>query len=326
MKAKRIHTSVAASLILVTLLNGCVPPGGGVGGDNRHASTRAVATYKPPFLPIEVAYDLLNDKLSVYISNKIQSPLGTIGFSAGVTVEEDEKKYEGIRVLRIEAGDKIYIYNLEKGRPYRITIPTDFYGKTELRLTGEDENITVSIPHPTAETVAELKERLRLLESQRASQRVGREPQSTSGAQGSDAPARDESTPNEKIKDAPSSSSTSGPEPPPASEPVRTASRIYKGGEDDECEAEIGEPEAGVFPFKLSTPRCSRAATGRANWTTQGLAYSISPIREDAVAVENAAPNESMCRLSFTFSGDELTVGEVGQNCHCNYVGVYSLK
>lgn len=320
MKANRIHTSIAVLLIFVMLLTSCVSGGGGGGGnDSQQVTPRAVVTFALPFLPIEIGYDVLNEKITVSISNKIQTPLGTIGISGGVVIEE--KEYEGIRTLRIEVGDKLYIYKLEKGRPYRITLPTDVYGGTTLTHTGTDETITITIPHPTDETIAELREKLRLREEE-ARNRTEERSQSQSGGEGSDIQSGDSPAPQEAVTDTPLPSAGSGSQPS-VSEARRTVSGLYIGvlGE-----AEIRESDVGGFSFRLSTPRCSRAASGRARWTGEGLAYSISPIREDASTVENPVPTESMCSLSFTFSGDGLKVEEVGDKCHCNYVDVYSLN
>jgi hypothetical protein len=324
MKPKPIHSSIADFLIIVMIFTGCAEGGGSNNGTEVTSSGAVSLTL--PFIPIEIVYDFLSNKIRVSISNKIQTPFGTFGISAGVVVEEkkyilEEKKYKSLRKLRIEAGDKLYIYKLEKDRKYSINIPTDVDGNTKLETTGTDGDITVIIPHPTNETIAELREKIRLLEIQ-AIERAQETPQAQSGGQGSDVPSGDDSAPQGAATDAPLSSPDSDSQPPPAAELRRTVSGIYKGSVGV---ADIRESEAGGFSFVLTTPRCSREAIGRALWKSSELAESVSPIREDATGLEYTTPTESTCNLFFTFSGDGLIVEKVGDNCHCNYAGLYSL-
>ena len=323
MKPNSLHSSITNLLIVVMIFTGCA--GGSGGGGGRQTTPTGTVSVALPFLPIEIAYDFLNDKIRVSISNKIQTPLGTFGFSAGVVLEERryeaaERKYKNTRKLIIEAGDKLRVYKLEDGKQYEITIPTDVDGNTKVKTYGADGDITVSVPHPSPETIAELREEIRRLKVQ-LSERPQPTPQTQ--VQGSDGPSQDDPAPAEE---PPASTTYPTPETysqPPAAAPGRIAGGIYEGSAGV---ADIRLSESGGFSFVLSTPRCSREAIGRARWSSAGLAYSISPIREDAARLGATEPVESKCSLSFTFSGKELTVEKAGETCYCNYSGLYSIR
>lgn len=322
MKPNRLHSSITNLLIAVMIFTGCA---GGGGGGGRQTTPTGTVSFGLPFLPIEIAYDFLNDKIRVSISNKIQTPLGTFGFSAGVVLEERryevaEKKYKHTRKLRIEAGDKLHVYKLEDDRQYNIRIPTDVDGNTTIKTYGADGDITVSIPHPSPETIAELREEIRRLRIQ-LGERAQPTPQPQ--VQGSDGPSQDDPEPAGETTSPTTYPSPEGLSEPPASAPGRIASGIYEGSAGV---ADIRLSESGGFSFVLSTPRCSREAIGRASWSSAGLAYSISPIREDAARLGSTEPIESECHLSFTFSGNVLTVEKVEETCHCNYSGLYSIR
>jgi hypothetical protein len=322
MKPNRLHSSITNLLIAVMIFTGCA---GGSGGGRQTTPTGTVSVALP-FLPIEIAYDLLNNKIRVSISNKIQTPLGTFGFSAGVVLEERKyeaavnKKYKSTRKLKIEFGDKLHVYKLEDGRQYNIRIPTDVDNNATIKTDGADGDITVSVPRPSPESIAELREEIRRLRI-RLSERAQPTPQTQT--QGSDGPSQDDPEP---AGDATSTTTYPSPETlsePPAAVPGRIASGIYEGSAGV---ADIRLSESGGFSFVLSTPHCSREAIGRANWSSSGLAYSVTPIREDAARLGSTEPIQSDCSLSFTFSGNVLTVGKVGEACHCNYSGLYSLR
>lgn len=322
MKPNSLHSSVANLLIAVMIFTGCA--GGSGGGGGRQSTPTGTVSFGLPFLPIEIAYDFLNDKIKVSISNKIQTPLGTFGFSAGVVLEERryeaaEKKYKNTRKLRIEAGDKLRIYKLEDGREYDIRIPTDVDGNARIKTDGED--IVVSIPNPSPETVAELREEISRLRTQLSQQA---QPTPQTQVQGSDGPSHDDPAPaGEPTSSTTYPSPETYSEPPVASPRGRIASGIYEGSAGV---ADIRLSESGGFSFVLSTPRCSREAIGRARWSSAGLAQSESPIREDAARLGATEPVQSTCRLSFTFSGNELLVEKAGETCYCNYSGLYSLR
>ena len=176
MYSKRCHFLVVVILISALSLGGCVS-GPRV---SQEGVPSVAATYTLPLLPIQITYDFISKKIGVSISGKIQTPIGTFGISTGMGVVE--KKFDGVRTLIIEAGKRRYIYKLEKGRPYRISLPSDENGKTEVNYPGTDDNLIITIPNPTNETVAELKEKLK--EEQEAHKLDESEAQSQSGRQG----------------------------------------------------------------------------------------------------------------------------------------------
>lgn len=326
MKQKRIQSHIADLLILVLIFTACGGNRGGGGGGGT-ASPTAKVSFSPFFLPIEIAYDFLNNKISVVLSKKIQTPLGTFGFSGGTVLEEGRylaamKRYEGTRKLIIEAGSKLHIYKLEDGKQYSIKIPTDVYGESRLETYGTDGDIKVSIPHPTDETIAELRARVEGLEQQLGEARAREEARVRHEAEASEVPAADDTAPYAGAADA-QPVTPPDPRPAPTAERRRGFGGVYRGSAGL---ADIGQSEGSEFTFVLSTPRCSREAIGRARWTSAGFASSLPRMREDAARMGNATPTESMCALSFTFSGGGLTVEEVGDNCLCDYAGLYSLR
>lgn len=323
MKSKSIQTSLADLLIVVMIFAGCGGTGGGGGGGTSYTPVGSVSVTLP-LLPIEIAYDFINDKVKVSISNKIQTPIGTFAISGGVVAEEKkylaaERKFKSVRKLRIEAGTQMEIYRLEDDRPYSVNIPTDVNGQTRLENWGSEGDIRVIVPNPTPETIAQLKAEIAALQ-QRLSERaqVTPEPEPAAG----DVPSGGDPEPRGPAASEPSSP-TSEPYSQPAPAPRRSGGGgVYKGSTGL---AEVSASDAGGFSFRLSTPHCSREAVGRARWKSKGLAESVSPIREDAAGVAYATPVESTCQLTFTFSGGDLMVTKVGENCYCPYAGLYSL-
>lgn len=181
MRARSHHFSISVILIFAVLLSSCTGINGTSGnGTGQEGTPILAATYTLPLLPIQIAYDFLSKKISVSISGRIQTPIGTFGISTGLGVAE--KKFGGVRTLIVEAGDKRYVYKLEKGRPYRISLPSDENGKTEVNYPGDDENLIITIPNPTDETIADLKEKLK--EEQEAHERDKAQSQAQSEGQG----------------------------------------------------------------------------------------------------------------------------------------------
>lgn len=320
MKSKRLQSSVADLLIVVMIFAGCGGTSGGGGGGGREVSPFSTVSITLPLLPIEIAYDFINDKIKVAISNRIHTPLGTFALSGGVTAEAQkylaaERKFKGIRKLMLQAGSKLEVYRLEDGRPYSISIPTDVNGKTRLENWGPDGDIKVIVPNPTPETIAELRAEIEALKA-RLSERAQATPQPEPSR--ADVPSADEPASRGPATDEPASPPESYS--PPA--PGRVAAGVYRGSIGL---ARISGSRAGGFSFLLSTPHCSREATGMALWQSAGVAESVSPIREDAAGVEHATPVESECQLAFTFSGTDLIVRKAGGSCFCNYAGLYSL-
>lgn len=322
MKSKSIQTSLADLLIVVMIFAGCGGTSGGGGGGTSYTPVGSVSVTLP-LLPIEIAYDFINDKVKVSISNKIQTPIGTFAISGGVLAEEKkylaaERKFKGVRKLRIEAGTQMEIYRIEDGRPYSVNIPTDVNGQTRLENWGSEGDIRVIVPNPTPETVAQLKAEIAALQqrlNERAQITQEPEPAAVEAPSGGDPEPRGPAAP-----EPPSPTSDSYTQPAPRRS--GGGGGVYKGSTGL---AEVSASEAGGFSFRLSTPHCSREAVGRARWKSTGLAESVSPIREDAAGVEYATPVESTCQLTFTFSGGDLMVTKVGENCHCAYTGLYSL-
>lgn len=329
MKQKRLRASIADLLIIVLIFTAC---GGnrGDGGGTGTVKPTAKVSFSPFFLPIEIAYDFLNNKISVTLSRKIQTPLGTFAFSGGVVAEEGRylaamKQYDSTRLLRIEAGDKLHIYKLEEGKQYSIKIPTDVYGESRVETFGTDGDITISIPHPTDETIAELRAKVEGLKAQLEEARAREEERARAEAERDDDDSGDTSASYAGAADAsPSSSPEADARPARATEPRRGFSGTYTGSAGL---IDIRESGGNEFSFAISTPRCSREAIGRARWTSAGLASSLSGVREDVARMGSATPTESACALSFTFSRGGVTVVEVGENCHCHYyAGLYSLE
>lgn len=93
------------------------------------------------------------------VNGEIQTPLGTFGISTGVSFVE--QRYAGVRTLTVETARHKVVYRLEQGHPYSINLPSDENGDTQVIYSGTDDNLTVRIPNPTNETVAELKEKLK---------------------------------------------------------------------------------------------------------------------------------------------------------------------
>jgi hypothetical protein len=326
MKQRRLQSSLADLLIIVMIFTACGGTGGG-GGGGGSVTPSARVTYSPPFLPIDISYDFFSNKLSVSLSSKIQTPLGAFKISGGAVIDQGlylaaEKKYQSARKLRIEAGDTLHIYKLEDGKQYSIKIPTDVYGESKVETSGTDGDIVISIPHPTDETIAGLRARNDSLAGQLRELRAREEAQAQSAAQENDAPSRGAPAPYAGASDAPPTPSPEYVPPPPAAETRRGFGGLYEGSAGF---ADIREAGGNEFSFVLSTPRCSREAIGRARWTSAGAASSLPRVREDAARMENAAPAETGCVLSFKFSGGGLVVEEVGDTCLCNYAGLYSL-
>lgn len=310
MKPQRTHTSIATVLGLAILLSSCTS------GTTQQPSPIGGVTYKPSFLPIKITYDFFSKAISVSFSDEIQTPLGTFGYVLGAKIAE--KKFESVRKLKIQAGDKLYVYKLERGTSYSIAIPTDENGKTEISYTGTDDDVTITIPNPTSDTVADLKARLK--EEQEARQRAEDELHSQSDGQRNNLQSGDDSAP-QFVTPTPALL----PTPPPdlVLQQTRGRSGIYTDGV---SEVRINAVIPTQFDFVISTPRCSREAHGSARWRTENLAYSLSSISEVAAGMTNALPLESMCHLSFEFSAGVLRVGDGTGDCHCHYTGVYSLK
>jgi hypothetical protein len=156
MHARRLFRSVSITLILTLLLSGCVanPPGA-----SEQGTPGASVYYKLPLLSIQIAYDFINKHLQVSISGEIQTPLGAFGITTGVSFVE--KRFQGVRILTVQTGNKKFVYKLDQGRPYSINIPSDENGNTQIIYSGGDENLSIVIPNPTNETIAGLKEKLK---------------------------------------------------------------------------------------------------------------------------------------------------------------------
>ncbi|MCP9495206.1 MAG: hypothetical protein MSG64_12240 [Pyrinomonadaceae bacterium MAG19_C2-C3] len=169
MNTKRVSLHISVTLILSLFLTNCVT--NKRGGVSYEVAPSAELTYSTPLLPIQISFDLLTYKISVTINRKIQTPLGTFGMSIKPSRMEKqiENRFGGVRILIIAAGDQRYVYELEKGRPYRISLPTDENGKTEVSYTGIDEDLQITIPNPTSETMAELRQKLKDAEDARES-------------------------------------------------------------------------------------------------------------------------------------------------------------
>jgi hypothetical protein len=137
-------------LVVAILLTGCV---------NRDTTSSVTVSYSPPLLPIEITYDVISGQLKVALSGRIQTPIGDFKVSFGAA--SIAKRYNGVRTLTLITGNRKYVYELEHGRPYSIKLPSDENGQTEVRYTGNDDNLEISIPNPTDETIAQLKEKLK---------------------------------------------------------------------------------------------------------------------------------------------------------------------
>jgi hypothetical protein len=151
MKSTRNVSRLTVIILIAAILSaGCV---------NREVTPSVTVTYAPPLLPIEITYDVLSGQLKVALSGRIQTPLGS--FKVSFAAASIAKRYNGVRTLTLITGDRKVVYELEHGRPYSIKLPSDENGETEVRYSGNDENLEISIPNPTDETIAELKEKLR---------------------------------------------------------------------------------------------------------------------------------------------------------------------
>jgi hypothetical protein len=148
MKINRARSGYMSSLMLLALLAGAC---GGQGNLSPY--------YKFPIIPIKIAYDVLSQSLTVSFSGEIQTPVGAFGLTTGVGFSE--QKASGLRTLTIQTGGKSYVYKLERGQRYSINVPSDENGQTQVRYSGEDENLSIVIPNPTTETVAGLREQLK---------------------------------------------------------------------------------------------------------------------------------------------------------------------
>jgi hypothetical protein len=138
-------------LLLVAILStGCV---------NRDTNPSFAVSYSPPLLPIEITYDVMSGQLKVALSGRIQTPIGSFKVSFGAA--SIAKRYNGVRTLTLITGNRKYVYELEHGRPYSIRLPSDENGQAEVRYSGNDDNLEISIPNPTDETIAQLKEKLK---------------------------------------------------------------------------------------------------------------------------------------------------------------------
>lgn len=137
-------------LMVAILLTGCV---------NRDTTSSVTVSYSPPLLPIEITYDVISGQLKVALSGRIQTPIGSFKVSFAAT--SIAKHYNGVRTLTLITGNRKYVYELEHGRPYSIKLPSDENGQTEVRYSGNDDNLEISIPNPTDETIAHLKEKLK---------------------------------------------------------------------------------------------------------------------------------------------------------------------
>lgn len=158
------YNLITIILIFVTLFTGC---------NNTPPSSTSVSPvpgggiyYKLPLIPLKITYDIINNSLSVSISEEVQTPIGTFGITAGETFIK--KRFPGVRTLTILTGNKKYVYRLEPGHPYSIMLPSDENGKSQVIYSGTDDNLSIVIPNPTNETVANLKAQLQQEQEARA--------------------------------------------------------------------------------------------------------------------------------------------------------------
>ena len=139
---------VGISLLLYSLTGGC-------GG--RQAGGGISVDYTPPFVPIKVSYDFVDRKLQVSMSGRIQTPIGGLGATA--SAESAPEEFAGVRTLTLESGADKYVYQLEKGKSYSISLPSDVNGEAKVIYSGADDNLSIVIPQPTSENVGELLRR-----------------------------------------------------------------------------------------------------------------------------------------------------------------------
>lgn len=155
----------ARRIVSVTFLAVCLSAAGCGGGQQGTSSGSGGASggvgvfYELPLIPIRVTYDLVTGRLQVSISGKLQTPIGTFGVTPNVSTAP--RQFGGARTLTIRAGDKTYIYRLDKGQRYSISLPSDENGEAKVIYSELDNDLSVVIPNPTSDTVAGLREQLR---------------------------------------------------------------------------------------------------------------------------------------------------------------------
>lgn len=130
---------------------------GGCGGQQGESGVSPY--YQLPVIPIKVSYDVLSRKLQVSVSGSIQTPVGTFGATA--SAGPSPKQFSGVRTLTIESGTGKYVYQLERGKRYSISLPSDENGEAKVVYSGTDDNLSIVIPNPTGDTVGELRRRLK---------------------------------------------------------------------------------------------------------------------------------------------------------------------
>jgi hypothetical protein len=95
------------------------------------------------FIPVKVSYNLSDGGLSVEMGSQLSTPIGVFSVTAAIAPRTHES-----RRLIILAGERKFVYALEKGHAYTINFPNDQNGRSEVRYSGTDEDITISIPNP----------------------------------------------------------------------------------------------------------------------------------------------------------------------------------
>lgn len=180
----------ARRIVSVTLLVVCLSAAGCSGGQQMPGSSSGGVSggvgvfYELPLIPIRVTYDLVSGRLQVSISGKLQTPIGTFGVTPNVSTSPSQ--FGGARTLTIQAGDKTYVYRLDKGRRYSISLPSDENGEARIIYSELDNDLSVVIPNPTNETVAGLREQLRVEQDARQREQeeaAAREAELRAGAQ-----------------------------------------------------------------------------------------------------------------------------------------------